>query len=285
MPDPGRNVPENDDFTSSASLIHAPCLQLAKTRFPQLSVRFLCQFAQITRPVTARSIVDKLTPKSRQVPQAPLRFSHLAPTKLGFLLKKTAELPLELQNSICDDFKPGFLSSMVVCDQTLNWMEEFSELVKSPACAGIKQISLPVGGLTQFDFLGANMMSVLGDSCLTLIGADPSAAYDLTIPISDQGRRGDALGLQYTLGTYGIRKIRIQYQDGSVSPWLGDTSGSGWTRFAPLTDLRSLAWQSDVCQPTLIINITFADIILIAGLQGRDHILEAAHRVKDQFQQ
>lgn len=144
-------------------------------------------------------------------------------------------------------------TALVFTLQSVSWISEYISIVRSPPRPGLKRIALPKveaeskgNKPNDFTFLGANTISIFNETYLTEIGTDPAIKYEHTIPISESGRSGQIRGIQYTLARAGISSIRLEYRDGSCSPWLAGNHMSGWSSFTPMNNLGSLIWQSDV---------------------------------------
>ncbi|KAK7225271.1 hypothetical protein V2G26_013274 [Clonostachys chloroleuca] len=89
--------------------------------------------------------------------------------------------------------------------------------------------------------LAASVHDILGESYVAGFQTIPlQGAHNHQIQLSSKG----ILGLEVLLGRYGVVGARVHYQDGSVSPWLGQ-SVSKWRYFIRGNDLRRLHVQSD----------------------------------------
>jgi hypothetical protein len=93
--------------------------------------------------------------------------------------------------------------------------------------------------------LKASWVYVLGQRYISSIEFDNTGMCDSRdsqlIPIQDL----EIKGLRFTVGMYGIRAISILYDDGSTSPWAGDTT-SGWTGVMYGESLKILRVLKDV---------------------------------------
>lgn len=77
----------------------------------------------------------------------------------------------------------------------------------------------PLVGSGQIKTLHANAETLIGETCLTSIGANhesEKSCYDMITVASLPIR-----GLHVALGMYGVVGLRILYTDGSKSAWLG----------------------------------------------------------------
>lgn len=100
----------------------------------------------------------------------------------------------------------------------------------------------PLAAVHDFEALAASVHDILGESYVAGFQTIPlQGAHNHQIQLSSKG----ILGLEVLLGRYGVVGARVHYQDGSVSPWLGQ-SVSKWRYFIRGNDLRRLHVQSDV---------------------------------------
>lgn len=219
-------------------VLHTHCLQLAKLRIPELNLRFLCRLAKILRPISHSAIIDQLFEGWDSLHRLPTA-SNSGSTALASYVKTMQErLPAEVQMVVCKNLQEGLFASLAVCSETLDWVEQ-----NKPLVAAYPDFHRHMTHLNpRHMFLGLKMTSVLGESYLLEIGSDPNAEYSHTIPILD-----GAIGVQYALGVYGVRSMRILYKDGSSSPWTGDLLHVKLVRSAHTGhSLRSLEWTTDV---------------------------------------
>lgn len=225
-------------FAPVYNIVHTHCLQLAKLRIPEFNLRFLCRLTKILRPISHSSIVDQLFEGWGSLHGLPPT-STFGSTELASCMK-TIEglLPLEVRMVVCNNLQQGVFASLAVCSETLDWVEQNKPLVAAYPGRRGQIINLSPRHM----FLGLNMTSVLGENYLQDIGSDPDAEYSHTMPVLDC-----AIGVQYALGVYGIRSIRILYKDGSSSSWAGDLPQAGLVRSAHTShSLRRLSCTIDV---------------------------------------
>lgn len=225
------------------NMVHIPCLQLARRRFPGAfdSLRSMWHLSMLLRPVVGWSELRRMNHEkgATTLPQ-----SGLASTELGSLVQGLAgKLPVELQKMICDYIPCSLFSSLSKCLETLNWIAGYG-VPRAVKYATAMSSRTPFAGVSTISGLGAKIVPFPGESCLMYIGADISTetTFDQTIPILDQ----PVVGLQYVLGLYGVRGLRIHYQDGSISPWLGDVPVAKWSKFIRGTELQRLHVKDDV---------------------------------------
>lgn len=96
-------------------------------------------------------------------------------------------------------------------------------------------------------FLWIRVTNIFGRPYISEVGLDKRSSGALSIPVSQQ----QITGLRFALGKFGIRAIRILYDGGSKSPWLGDPSGC-WIGNVPGTKIRELHTTADVRSPAHI---------------------------------
>ncbi|CAH0054016.1 unnamed protein product [Clonostachys solani] len=229
---------------SNAHLVHIPCLQLAHIRLPRLCIRTLCRIGQILRPVVGWR--DSVRLFGRQPMSSFLSQCSLRPTELGAVIQQIQQrLSIEIQMMVCEFLPEGLFSSLATCSETVRWLveQEFADFTALGPCLAPKS---PLTSVHDVEALAASVRDVLGESYLAGLQASPlQGAQNYQIQLSRQ----DVLGLHVLLGRYGVVGTRVRYQDGSVSPWLGQ-SVSKWGYFIRGHDLKRLQVQSDVRQLT-----------------------------------
>lgn len=94
-------------------------------------------------------------------------------------------------------------------------------------------------------FLWIRPTNIFGRAYISEVGVGQRRSGVLSIPLS----QNQITGLRFALGKFGVRAIRILYDGGSKSAWLGDPSGC-WFGNVPGTNIRDLATTADV-RPTL----------------------------------
>lgn len=240
------------DLERTANLVHLSCLQLATLRLGNLSVGVLCDLAWLLRPVVAWKNAGYLLKRRSYLYSLP--GSHVSSsTALGSLIQDLrAGLPPELQSMVCSVIPVGLFSSLSCCLETLAHVQEHDLLgtetrARKPLC-----LSLPLTQASSPRTMSADVITVLGERCLARLTGDDQGRADITIELSDMPIKG----VQYALGAYGIIALRVYYQDGSASPWLGNQPRK-WFKFAPGSDLSRLQVQSDVSlfPPTLVCKV------------------------------
>ena len=90
------------------------------------------------------------------------------------------------------------------------------------------------------DRLSIETSSVLGVDCISKITLG-GLGSGVSVPL----RVGDVRGVRFALHPYGLRAIRVLYDDGSMSSWLGSTDPS-WFGEVHGTDLSQLHVLLDV---------------------------------------
>lgn len=232
------------DPRHSANISHIACLELAKLRLPRLSVRLLCDLACLMRPVVAwRHALTLMARGGQRSLLQLLKCDISSSTDSGSTVRDVREkLPAELQRLICDMVPPGIFSSLAACSGTLAWIESHG-LVSEESRVGRLSFSTetPFKDVSSLRTLRADVFDILGERCLTRITADPEAVRDHQIMLVER----PVLGVQYALGLYGVVALRIHYQDGSVSSWLGRRP-SRWMKLIRGQDLQELIVRSDV---------------------------------------
>ncbi|CAG9982874.1 unnamed protein product [Clonostachys byssicola] len=218
---------------SNAHLVHISCLQLAHSRLPRLCIRTLCRIGEILRPVVNWS--NSVYLFGPQPMPSFLSGFPLHSTELGALVQQIQQrLPTEIQLMVCKLLLTGLFSSLATCSETVTWLLEQQFANHTAGRSLATKSSLPavhdVGGLA------ASVHDVLGESYLAGLQATPlQGGHNHQVQLSSH----DILGLKVLLGRRGVVGTRVHYQDGSVSPWLGQ-SVSKWAYFIRGNDLRRL---------------------------------------------
>lgn len=159
---------------------------------------------------------------------------------LGELLHAVAtRLPVEVCNvilsTICDENEDS--GPMVMS------LSRASAVIPPYLCA-VTDSALPVWKKVPvrgtIDGISIETSSVLGVVCISEVrlgGRDSGGSVTL--------RGVGVRGIRFALHSYGLRAIRVLYDDGSMSPWLGSTNAS-WFGEVHGTDLNKLCVLGDV---------------------------------------
>ena len=240
------------DLEHTANVVHIPCLQVAKSRTPGLSVRQLCDVAWLLRPVLAWYNAGQVFPRQNSITQLP-HDSDILSTELGSLLRDTrVRLPLDIERLVCDRIPAGLFSSLSGCLQTLSSLEDNGWLEERVHARKPLVAFMPFGETPTPESIGCDTVNILGDICVARIAVGESArSSQQAIRLLDRPIEG----VQYALGIYGMTALRICYTDKSVSAWLGRLPQK-WIRFVRGSDLSKLEARSDVCEPLTLACVT-----------------------------
>lgn len=159
---------------------------------------------------------------------------------LGELLRAVAtRLPVEVRNVILSTVCDGNYSSGPLI---MSLSRAFA--VTQPYRRAVTASALPVwekvASRAPLDRISIETSSVLGVACISEVrpGGLESGG---SILLRGVGVRG----MRFALHPYGLRAIRVLYDDGSMSPWLGSTNAS-WFGEVHGTDLSQLHVLRDV---------------------------------------
>lgn len=228
---------------------HEDCWKLVKGH--GISARKLYQFAVQTQP---------LLPWRSDKPHCrPLEVFHCADvlnsgTSLGELVAEISRrLPLELQQCIIAELQRSVASTMedspfgryrdrwvathqsgdvlftrfaTIMAHTIPVLKQFSTnatnvLKFHPAQSSVPDASSPDSASHSYETLYVLTGEIFGRSYISKIGRNREGPGVLSIVLTPSVIRG----VRFALGRFGLRAIRILYDDGSRSPWLGDPSG------------------------------------------------------------
>lgn len=206
------NAPWSD---RTANMAHISCLRFAQNVLPRITARGLCQIAWHLRPVFAWRHVERLTelqPSLTYFPRSVIRYD----TDLGALVRLVMRLPPEIEEMICALLPSDLFTSLSNCLSSLDWLLKNNKYetkrLPEPSSRYFSENKSPPRLK-----IGINVLSVLGETCLEQIGTDPNSTYGQSVEVLDQKVKG----VQFALKTYGVVALRILYEDGFESAWLG----------------------------------------------------------------
>lgn len=170
-----------------------------------------------------------------------------ASTPLARLLADIRTLPAEIQIQIMDLVK-GTLFASLLQARTLA-SEMLPRLRPSSTWTILPSVKpLQVNAEEDRSSLSCCSTSILGQSHLSELALGQLEGSASRVPIADRAVRG----LQFALGRFGLRGVRISYEDGSYSSWLGESSSCwvGTVRCSDLSQLNVIADVSPFSYPT-----------------------------------
>lgn len=171
---------------------------------------------------------------SAQPPLCASFYPHvLTTTELGRLVHSAAMcLPAEIQHMIIEYLGDHLVSSLCRASQTMA-----AHVQERPLYRAVTHVT-PVAP-QRVSSLCIKTTSIFGLAYLSEIAFNERKGD--FIEVKDIG----FLGIRFALGTYGIRGLRVLYEDGSMSRWLGDPRFS-WFGEVYGTELRNLTVLRDV---------------------------------------
>ncbi|KAG8156322.1 hypothetical protein KVR01_013774 [Diaporthe batatas] len=180
---------------------------------------------------------DPVTPILSSVPTDSNLFHEGTP--LGGLLARIRTLPTELQFQIVGRLKGTMFASLL---QTKSFVSEVMPHLRPNSNWAIQPKTTPLGsnGEESSAMLSCCSTSIMGRSYLSELTLGQPKVSGSHIPIAKKPIHG----VQFALGTLGLRGIRISYEDGTSSPWLGESS-SCWIGAVPCRDLSNLTVIAD----------------------------------------
>lgn len=212
-------------------LAHRDCWKVVN-RPVLISSRQLLRLAQHTRPLAPRQNEDA---HDRDLSHQTHLDQFDVGTPLGRLLRGVSRrLPRELQGYILDYLGGSFFASLLKARIIVPPL-----LCRLNPCNSVEWRTIGGGTVATTTRLYARSLNLLGRAYLTGIGVNQTEA--VSVPITTTNVRG----LQYALGEFGLRAVRILYEDKSCSPWLGDPSCT-WLGTTMGRDLNTLYALADV---------------------------------------
>lgn len=163
-----------------------------------------------------------------------------ASTPLARLLADIRTLPAEIQIQIMDLLKGTLFASLLqaraLASEMLPRLRPCSTWTILPSVK-----PLAVNAEEDRSSLSCRSTSILGQSHLSELALGQLEGSASRIPVASRAIRG----LQFALGRFGLRGVRISYEDGSYSSWLGESS-SRWVGTVRCYDLAQLNVVADV---------------------------------------
>lgn len=155
-------------------------------------------------------------------------------TPLGDLLSKVRLLPAELQFQIVSLLKGTMVASLL---QTKTFVSELLPRLRARPNWTLKPEIKPLrGGWGKSSaVLSCCSTEIMGRQYLSDLALEPLKGSTAQVSIANIAVRG----LQFALGRFGLRGVRISYEDGSFSAWLGDPT-SCWMGTVRCSDLSKL---------------------------------------------
>ncbi|CAH0058537.1 unnamed protein product [Clonostachys solani] len=226
---------------ATVNMIHIYCLQLAKRRWSDFSTDLLARIARLLRPITPPNVTAEILGVKPDLTKFPESEIASKDSSLGLLLANIhGHLPGELQRLICRHLSGTLFFSVASCLETLHWIEDHRILTDSRQIA-TPTYHYPLMPSFSFKRLVADTVNILGESCFTRIGGDFPTSYEMEITI----KQVPISGIRYALGLHGVVGLRVLYEDGSSSAWLGRSPGRLFRVFS-LRSLRDLRILTDV---------------------------------------
>lgn len=155
-------------------------------------------------------------------------------TPLAVLLSKVRLLPTELQFQIMGLLKGSMVASLL---QTKAFLSDVLPRLRARSNwtlqPGTK--ALRVGWEESSVTLSCCSTDIMGRPYLSDLALGSPKVSTSQVIVANRAVRG----LQFALGRFGLRGFRISYEDGSFSPWLGDST-SCWVGTIRCSDLSKL---------------------------------------------
>lgn len=158
-------------------------------------------------------------------------------TELGMLISRLGKMPLEVQFEVTKRLNLtlflSLLKTKIVIAQLLPEIHESTTMKPETR-------TLDTDG--SFNNIYVRYRNIFGTSYLAAIGFKrESDGEGSSISVADR----DVQGVQFCLGRFGLRGIRVLYEDETCSPWLGEPS-SCWIGVVRGRDLSRLRAVVDV---------------------------------------
>ncbi|KAL2272690.1 hypothetical protein FJTKL_06243 [Diaporthe vaccinii] len=155
-------------------------------------------------------------------------------TPLGELLSKVRLLPAELQFQIISLLKGTMVASLL---QAKTFVSELPHRLRTRPNWTLRPEIKPLqrGSVQSSAILSCCSTEIMGRPYLNDLALEPLKGSTAQVIVANIAIRG----LQFALGRFGLRGIRVSYEDGSFSPWLGDPT-SCWVGIVRCSDLSKL---------------------------------------------
>lgn len=158
-------------------------------------------------------------------------------TELGMLISRLGKMPLEVQFEVTKRLNLtlflSLLKTKILVAQLLPELGESTTMKPETR-------TLDTDG--SFKNIHVRYRNILGTAYLAGIGFKREVGGEASsISVADR----DVRGVQFCLGRFGLRGIRVLYEDETCSPWLGEPSSS-WIGVARGRDLSRLQVVADV---------------------------------------
>lgn len=225
--------------SKSVHYAHLDCYKLAYNLYPALSLDHLELIAKFGSTV----LPGVMMPPSPPAPTAnghQIFFSNKRNqgTELGQLMATViGQLPIELQHMIWSH-TGALLKSISTCIWNLH--HQFRPYLTADIDKYPEVSSFPLSVGPKIERLGVKMINILGEDTIAEIG---TGAQDWHHHISVANVKVNAL--QTSFGTHGLVAVRVLYEDGSKSPWVGGHSRK-WFRTCKGSDLKRMRVTFDV---------------------------------------
>lgn len=164
-------------------------------------------------------------------------------TELGRLISKLGKMPLEIQFEVTKRLNLTIFLSLLKTKILVTQL--LPEICESTT---MKPETRTLDTDGSFNNIYVRYRNILGTSYLAEIGFKRQSGGEASsISVADR----DVQGVQFCMGRFGLRGIRVLYEDETCSPWLGEPS-SCWTGVARGRDLSRLQIVADVCLRPLV---------------------------------
>lgn len=221
--------------------VHQDCWMAARRRRPGLGIPKTLELACATQPIIDWRFLqkDSDTAKHILVVSWDNVQTLMQDTDLSRLLRRVAQkLPAVLQDAIVDELRGTLVFSLLATLGTVC-------LLDLVAPRGPPRVPEPVFVATNHDFVASIKMEPIdlyGKMYIRRLEFSPRHdPGSRSIPVKDK----DIQGLTYSLGDFGLQAVRVDYADGTRSPWLGVES-PGWYGTLEGKDLLQLRVVRDV---------------------------------------
>lgn len=159
-------------------------------------------------------------------------------TELGRLMSRLGKMPLEVQFEVTKRLNLTLFLSLL---KTKTLVTQLLPEVRESTMMKPETRILDTDG--SFNSIHVRYRNIMGTSYLAAISfRRESGGEALSIPVAHR----DVRGVQFSLGRFGLRGIRVLYEDETRSPWLGEPS-SCWIGVTYGRDFSRLRVVADVC--------------------------------------
>lgn len=246
-----------------AHFIHGHCFQLARRFFREtFSFARLVTAARYAQTVKAGVHMRLDRVHAASVFEAYFATTGDKSTTLGQLLSTVSrQLPPELQTMV-NGHMEGWVRSIHGCMFNLDF--HFRRFFEDQPADFTESVLFPLAGSPELQILGLKQTSILGQPTICEVGAAAGEDWHHTLELDPDLA---VTGLQLSFGLYGLVAVKVLYENGTESDWLGGSTRRFY-RTLQTRDLRRMRVTFDVSLPSCLTDSPPPFDSVLTRLQG-----------------